>query len=889
MPDGKMSFREFIGQELTGRGRRRVGGGTLAESASSPQARLDITRSAEKLEFLCTAPRMRFFSLNAYLAGNLNISRSLSEDKLPTTRIEIPIEVGGNAARIVLLFCKDDSERQWPLTEASVVASPDGTLALRFVFGDEKTRVLYKFECPSGLEILDFQPRDNSVESVYTPPTVAQLGAVLRATLKDRRDALSVAEDLGAALSPRTQAIIAQIRQNLPGRSSLASPPVILLSEFLTRELDRVAPNPSLVAALCLLLDIEAQVITPGAIEAFARGKGTLPASFQALRMVARHFGLDLRPAEWKERVESTGAAFLEIGGGPVQAMVRAMHAVVERMARPREILGVLMNLVRETPSPRVEVLTTLWSSRSDASPTPLLGVVALVELAAAFGRKVDPGTMSAFCLYAEVESGTLSEERFVGWLEARRTLTVGPYAMQAVATAFDLDLIGFTLTVAQRSRLPFFAGLFDLSPGGIIQSLVPVDGSSTTYRYLSSAEKVMRVPEGWQPGGDVLLHTSLLERMTEREVRLFLKLGNAFYACFQSDLDRRRMWKQLTPAILDQETVASGEGTETSTRSLLSFIDGFRVYHFQGTVLGRLVPLQAGADRGRSPLICKDHRNSLHFFDPQSPPSSGGVMRDAGLAVQFPSVASLPSTLAEMTLDRHVGATAGASDVRKLEMLRAGLVISLSHREAEGVVIEGRGLQTLRQKLASARVQQMLRQVVETRTLETLISQFLSLESPVLELRVFEPLTGGLQDDEVLEFAALSLVYELCVTDLTESRTFHKSYKSYLFRATLRNQLLHLCDAENPKVRAIGCRLLCTRPCVGDATERSIVEYELLHRLADRDDSVSEQTGAALARLALEEELGLPAIWLFRKVETNQKATALESRRAHLLIAVAQ
>lgn len=875
-----MSLREFLSQDVSDLFSRRTPDGASPVSASSPQAHLDITRSAAKLEFLCTHPPMRFFSLDAHLSGNLETSRSLSEDKVPTTRVEIPLDASGQKRTIVLLYCCEAENQDWPLAEATVVALHDGSRALRFAFGDDKDRILYKFVLPSDVQVQDFQPLERQRQTIFTAPSVGQVAAMLRTTLKDRRDAFSALEDLGSVLSPGTIKRIAGLRGQLPARSSLQTPSVALLVEYLAAQSEggRRAPNPQLVAALCLLLDLEAGKLADADIESFARGTQPLHTSFSALATVASHFGASLSPDLWKTKLERAGAVYRAGDDAAPERMAEAMRRLAERMGRPRDALQVLTNLVRESPSPRVEAMVRLWTERSDARPGAVEGLQALSDLIAAHGKRMDPGTLNAFCLYAEIESAGVGEKRFIDWLEGRRAFVLSPYTMQAVAIALDIPLTGFSLSATQRLSGDLYAALFGISPAGVMQRLEAVDAAGNasnledaawSYRFLSEPCAADQKVDGFRPSGELMLVVSMLERLTERELNLFLRLGNRFYACFQSDLDRRRVWKLLGPELLE-------------ANSPFTFIDGFRVFHFQGSVLAEVRPSsETAASQGKTPLVCKDHRNSLHFFHPEEPPPKGGVMQDAESIVHFPPTAQLPPIVAEMGVEMLLGRVeAGASDVRKLELLRKGLRTVLTAREDFGPALSPQALQHLRERLAAPRVQQTLRRVIDPRTQEFLEQQFMDASTPRLELRPVEPLTRGLRDNDLLEFTALALVYELCISNLTESRGFRKNFRKTVFRAALRDHLMHILDADSPTVKAVGCRLLSTAPCIGDASERGIVEYELLRRLEETDDSIAYEAGAALGRIALEEDLGLPAIFQVRQPEaTNQTATAQNER----------
>jgi hypothetical protein len=839
--------------------------GTMTEAPTEAlchEARLEIRTTGAKLDFYSTQPRLRLFSLTARLAGNLSISRSLSEDKIPTTRLGVPVEANNERYEVGVIFCGEDTEKALELTQAVMLPQTGEARSIHFNFAEKKQQAIYTFTVPAGIEISEFKPVEEKKSAASGPPSVAQLAAVLRATLQDRRDTVSTIEDLSVPLRADTVKLVGMLRDKLGPRHNFLTPPLQWLAQHIKGK--GRSFNPSTMAAIALLLDMDTGKVTAADLDKVALGKLNLSTSWEALSQVSRFIGEPLDLREWKPRFEEAGLPFPEKPDAAAHERMTVALALIEERMSKRDTKMVLSNLVRESPSPRVDEIMRAWKRfLKPTPPGPFDGFKDYCDFLASLGCRMDPNTLLALCLYAETEAGRISVKQFEDWLEARGGLVLSAYTMQVVATALDLELLA--LSPGQtRMTASTYASLFQLSPRGMLQGLEKTDQSATTWRFIHARMDIEgTLPVGWRASGEVLLRTGFLERVTTEELSLFMELGNTFYASFQSDLDRRLIWRIVTP----QQTVDAAS----------SFVEGFRVYHFQNRVLADLRPTPPGetvAELQHSPAIYKDHRGSLHYYHPHRGPSADdGALEPVAMHLSFPHVAGMPTMLTEMGAEKLLGRIEqkAATELDKLEVIDQGLRIVLAQKADDGPVLTSKGLQSLVRNLDSPRLLQRLRQVMDIRTLDGLKRLYLNPDNAIFEYRIYEPILKGLKYIEILDFVCLALVYELCISDQTVTQGVVKIFDRHWFRSTLRNQLLVILESPNPVVRQLGCRLLCTDASLEEEGDRPIVEYELTRHLASDDAGTVHEAACSLLRLAIERVLPLPHLWSINRIEAEQ------------------
>src|SRR5262249_11478968 len=143
-----------------------------------------------------------------------------------------------------------------------------------------------------------------------------------------------------------------------------------------------------------------------------------------------------------------------------------------------------------------------------------------------------------------------------------------------------------------------------------------------------------------------------------------------------------------------------------------------------------------------------------------------------------------LPVSMTELRAERLGEVSGAASDVRKLELLRTGVLAvapGAAARDELAPAVDAAALDALRQRLSSPTLQRTFAQVVDPATVEGLLAEYMGGEVD-FEFRPLLPLVDHLQDD-LADFAALALVYEMCTSDLGASKLV-RIYKRHPFRA---------------------------------------------------------------------------------------------------------
>jgi hypothetical protein len=151
------------------------------DSASSRQAFLEVRRVGDRLEFIATSPPRALFSIDGGLGGALASGDAGTFEGLPATRVEIPL-AGGE--RVVLTQGREGKEQTWPLIEASSVER-EGRRHLVFVFGDDRARVLYRFDLPPHLGVHGFEAQERRRDPSWTARTVVAFAALIGGAFGD--------------------------------------------------------------------------------------------------------------------------------------------------------------------------------------------------------------------------------------------------------------------------------------------------------------------------------------------------------------------------------------------------------------------------------------------------------------------------------------------------------------------------------------------------------------------------------------------------------------------------------------------------------------------------------------------------------------------------------
>jgi len=293
-----------------------------------------------------------------------------------------------------------------------------------------------------------------------TLPGVDQTVALLRSALRQRRNAVTILEELAhRAGQPRTRALAAQLARQLPDERVLVQNPLVAR----LGELGGDAQPPEL-AALAYFIDLERGALGPEALRDCPP-----PLTEVAAFAVTRHLLWSFDEESWDRHFPGTYATCQQAcRRAPLPQILQSLRQL-EQEKTPLDLLHELTSQSRNQ-----RCLAFL-----DGSPELELhpSHEALGALLAARGKAVPPALVAAMCTFADVELAVYEP--------GKCTL----YALLVTAAALDLKLIPLAAPDAPPEEL--LLALCRVSGGGLLAACP--DGR---VRFLPTEEDVREHPD---------------------------------------------------------------------------------------------------------------------------------------------------------------------------------------------------------------------------------------------------------------------------------------------------------------------------------------------------------------------------------------------------------
>jgi len=725
------------------------------------------------------------------LTGTASSVQSQVGDR-PASVISFPIDA--LRVQVTAAFTQTPTA-DYQLVRATHRRIPEGQ-AVEVVYAHGDLQARYLVELPPGVEVTGFKDFCRTRPVFEEVPPVAQMVAFLKATIHQRRTTLrSLATMARRASEKSVSTMVAAMEEQLSGGHDFDNPGIRLARAVLEAHGRTVYPNT--VAALCVLCDIYL-----GHLKLQEVIDGKYETSAEAVRAAVEFLGVrgssklwrELRPAglsapRWRE--SSNAARFLQ--------------ATLGR----RTALTILQDLAEDSGSERsrdrvVRLLARVPQDQVLVNDEHL----ALHAYLAARGRTIQTETIAAMGIYVDFEAGILSVEDIDSLTPQRGFWDTSLYGMLAICGAFDRELKGFFLGGRGSRRWGYLARLVSLAEGGAVARFLEKGQPGYTTIFLADGAAVDAARrQGLRFSGEVLASLPTLDYLHEPDLAELLKAGEVM-ACFGSD-DRHVQWRRISGAF------ARTEATEELLRGEYSFIDGYRVYHFLHSVLGRLT---AGSG---AVAVFRDQRGNAHYQFGEGTPQHGWEPSEE--AVELPDLEALPRSFQELTHDHLLGRPEKHTvEQSRLDWILTGvrqlLTEPWSYRRLADYSSQ---LARVQEQLASTSLAAVLGSVVEDR--EAAVSR-LDLDS----VEVAEPLLEALGAPEASEFATLALLYD----------------GSERFRELLLDRLYALAEGEH---RGLACLLLGSAVLAGDS-ERQLAARYVLARSLDADRPEAARTLAALA-----------------------------------------
>lgn len=335
----------------------------------------------------------------------------------------------------------------------------------------------FRFEAEASLEIRDVATATPLPSLFATVPPAPEMATFLRGLTQRRRPVPRILQSLSRnALSPETARHADRVAAAWPAGATETHPVVQALCRLCERQGRHV--NPASLEGFCLLVDLE-RGIPPG--------DGARPEiTSLAAAAVASLLGVPLSQESWQSEMD---------GPLPDVADPAVARIVAHLRDRRRTPLDILEDLGGDTGSRRVvSVVRTLRPLLPGGRVRVNDEQQALLPLLEASGRPVHPETMIALCLFVDIETGDLTEERAEALAESSEVWDTSMYAMVAVAGAFGLDLQAYAVEGDPgRDDLAALATLASRAEGGLLACFRRPGETARRWEWIRAEEDARR------------------------------------------------------------------------------------------------------------------------------------------------------------------------------------------------------------------------------------------------------------------------------------------------------------------------------------------------------------------------------------------------------------
>ncbi len=743
-------------------------------------------------------------------------------------------------------------------------------------------------------------------------PPIHQMVAFLKAVMLRRRTVMRSLKGLSRRVSqPNVLAVVNFIVDNFTGSENFLHYNIVKLRDKLERSQRKV--NVNSLVAMCLLADIYLGNITIETLRSNLEQKTVVNISLKACLAVEACLlgqkevcnGPEVRGAfEFingiiNERTFSSILRdFAEDGGNPgsIETVSRLLTILGERgpgeanepsvdATAPSAISktsGVAVdsfphsNRVAPVSKSSVELRSSSYLPKVlPAYSQPHIERSALCSLLEANGKKVNPPTVAALCLYVDIEANIIRASQIEQFRPEIYLNEHSLYAVLAVGRAFGLDLRCLNIKGDTTEGIVQDLGkLLRLTNYGALVRFTEPKTFRVKDIYIDKAVTLQKfVGQGYNFTGRAIVSLPTLEQVDSKQLAVFLRKRLPLMACFQAD-DCARRWQLL-------DSNSRNEGIPVAVVGRYGFVEGFRAYRFHNRLVGRIVTATPDTLIGRQNVVVVyvDDRNrrSYRFFEKveeagQITSLSGTDLKFAGEVVELPEVSELHSIINEEAGESLFGLD--DSPEPELERLIAclnGVRVALLNETEMVSLAEARDLiAVVRTVLRSSSFRYSL---IEVMGYFSICKAVALLGNPGQALRgnilVTNIVAKVLRSTSVRlqELAVMLILYAMNEEGQGTFASQHFFWSSALFRSLIQEKIVGLLRTGDAQERVFACLLLASRifASARDAYETSV--YMLSSLLYD--PQVGLVASLALARLVLSTTLGIPSDIVF----TNWKS----------------
>jgi len=477
---------------------------------------------------------------------------------------------------------------------------------------------------------------------------------------------------------------------------------------------------------------------------------------------------------------------------------------------------------------------------------------------------------LMALALFVDTEIGIRNREN-LETLDFSSPFTISPYSIMAIADACDIKLRAFDLgSTAGNSFQNEMSGLMKISSKGLLVQVDDRDGEKHFKLMITDDNNALHDSTSEKkPTGLVLCLIPAIDHLNRSDIETILKSRHPVMTSFQSDFDKKVMWKKLTVEDIRFREQDTGASSLLGSGSLDQFYSGFRSYSFMKAMMGSFVDNPSPeVKKDDDILIFRDSRGSRQYAHLESADAYDLLLQKipadwskADEKILFPNIEALPEYLYEAPFERLLNKredkTKEEITLEKLYPELSGILTSIPSQ----VNLESKP--DLRKKvkawLLSPDTQQKITKHISSRTLEAML-RYLDPGSgdTKVDINILESLALAGEYPETVPIAASLIISALCQSELTEVKSYFKSfdYKNFYFQ--VRNMISELMESQHPELRALAVQLVAARSFVLTRNDVLMVEYDIERGLSDSNQTVREQALASRLHLLLRKRVPL-------------------------------
>ncbi|MGM9998909.1 MAG: hypothetical protein ACI38Q_05905 [Candidatus Bruticola sp.] len=508
----------------------------------------------------------------------------------------------------------------------------------------------------------------------------------------------------------------------------------------------------------------------------------------------------------------------------------------------------------------------------------------ALCSLLEANGKKIAPDTISALCLFVDLESHIIDEDLIEQFLPETYLSEHSLYATMAVGKVFGLNLTSLSLTGEKYDDiLHDFSKLLSISKQGALASFIEPNRDTFKIFYVRDSKELKELCSAdYTFTGFIIADIPIIDQVGTLDMSSFLQKGMPILACFGED-DGTMRWSVFSANQVGE--------VPFSVVGRYGFIDGYKVCRFNNRVVGRLLECTEeqliGKNRIAAEYVSDKGQICYRFIANVEKvedilQAGDDNLKFNGRIAEFPRLKGFASRIAENSSE----ILAGLEDLEERKMNRLDLcclgtwAALTENSNLVSAAQDQKVLNVLRRQVRSNELASALGGAVSSSVCWR-FSLLLGSEGHELhgDLKLSPALTAALHVDSFAKVATMIVMGNILSRPGTILNSQYLLWDPVLMRSLIQEELFKLIDRGAGKVRKAACYFLASSLFVShkDSYEASAAKLRTL-----LDDKYLEETAAhALAKLSLALTVRMPVEAQAEGWDRAENADAADSEAA--------